>query len=161
MKRAIEHDLQLSKLRYPKRWVTRRRDASIVLLLLNTGLRLNELVSIGQNDLQLSERKGSLLVQNGKGGKQRNIPLNAEARKALQDWLGVRPKSESDLVFVGVEGTNGGLSTRAVQRVLERYALEAELGSLTAHTCRHTFAKTWRTRAWVSRKSPACSGTAA
>ncbi len=141
LQRAIERDLQVSRLRYPKRWVTRRRDASITLFLLNTGLRLAELVSMRQGDFELSERKGTLLVQNGKGGKQRTIPLNAEARKALQEWLAVRPKSSSDLVWVGVEGATGGLGARAIQRILERYATEAGLEIFTAHTCRHTFAK--------------------
>lgn len=141
LQRAIERDLQLSRLRYPKRHVTRRRDASITFFLLNTGLRLNELVSMRLDDLQLSDRKGSLLVQNGKGGKQRTIPLNAEARKSIQEWLAVRPKTKSDLVWIGVEGESNSLSGRAVQRILERYAAEAGLEAFTAHICRHTFAK--------------------
>jgi integrase/recombinase XerC len=141
LQRAIEKDLQLSKLRYPKRWLTRRRDASIVLFLLNTGLRLSELVAMRLGDVQVSERKGSLLVQNGKGGKQRNIPLNAEARKALQSWLDVRPQSDGDFVWLAVEADSEGLSGRAVQRILERYMFAADLDELTAHICRHTFAK--------------------
>lgn len=141
LQRAIEKDLQLSKLRYPKRWLTRRRDASIVLFLLNTGLRLSELVAMRLGDVQVSERKGSLLVQNGKGGKQRNIPLNSEARKALQSWLDVRPQSDGDFVWLAVEADSEGLSGRAVQRILERFMLAADLDELTAHICRHTFAK--------------------
>ncbi len=141
LQRTIERDLQLSKLRYPKRWVTRRRDASLTLFLLNTGLRLGELIAMRLGDVQLSERKGSLLVQNGKGNKQRNVPLNLEARKTLQEWLAIRPQTESDYVWVAVEGEQDGLSGRAVQRILERYAQEAGLEELTPHTCRHTFAK--------------------
>jgi len=141
LQRAIERDLQLSKLRFPKRWVTRRRDASLTLFLLNTGLRLSELIAMCPGDLQLSERKGSLLVQNGKGGKQRTVPLNSDARKALQDWLAVRPDCESDVIWVAVEGEPDGLSGRAVQRILQRYAQEAGLEELTPHICRHTFAK--------------------
>ncbi len=141
LQRAIERDLQLSKLRYPKRWVTRRRDASLTLFLLNTGLRLSELIAMHLGDVQLSERKGSLLVQKGKGSKQRTVPLNAEARKALQEWLAIRPKTESETIWVAVEGENDGLSGRAVQRILQRYAQDAGLDELTPHICRHTFAK--------------------
>lgn len=141
LQRAIERDLQLSKLRYPKRWVTRRRDASLTLFLLNTGLRLGELIAMCLGDVQLSERKGSLLVQKGKGSKQRTIPLNTEARKALQHWLEVRPSTASDFVWVAVEGEQDGLSGRAIQRILQRYAQEAGLDELTPHICRHTFAK--------------------
>jgi site-specific recombinase XerD len=141
LQRAIEKDLQLSKLRYPKRWVTRRRDASLTLFLLHTGLRLTELTALRLEDVQISERKGNILVQNGKGGKQRNVPLNAEARKAFQEWLAVRPKAQSPFVWVAVETESQGLSGRAVQRILKRYAKESGLNEITPHVCRHTFAK--------------------
>lgn len=142
LQRAIEKDLQLSELRYPKRWVTRRRDASLILFLLHTGLRLSEAVEVRLGDLELSERKGGVLVRNGKGCKQRQVPLNAAARQALRDWLAVRPQSESDHLWVGVEGDGGeGLTGRAVQRMLKRYAQDAGLDELTPHVLRHSFAK--------------------
>lgn len=142
LQRAIEKDVQISKLRYPKRWMTRRRDASLVLFLLHTGLRLTELLSLQLEDVHLSERKGNILIQNGKGGKQRSLPLNSDARKALQDWLAIRPKKiKSTLVWVAVEGETTGLSGRAVQRVLQRYAQQSGLEELSPHICRHTFAK--------------------
>lgn len=141
LQRAIERDLQISKLRYPKRWITRRRDASLTLFLLHTGLRLTELLAMQLDDIQLSERKGSVLVQNGKGGKQRSVPLNSDARKALQEWLVVRPKSDSDMVWVAVETESDRLSGRAVQRVLQRYAQDAGLETFSPHIARHTFAK--------------------
>jgi site-specific recombinase XerD len=74
--------------------------------------------------------------------KQRAIPLNAEARQAVRDWLAVRPQSESDYLWVGVEGDGGdGLTGRSVQRMLQRYAQDAGLADLTPHVLRHTFAK--------------------
>jgi site-specific recombinase XerD len=138
--RAIENDLELAKLNYPKRWVTRRRDASLVLFMLHTGLRLSELVGLRIGDVQLSERKGSVLVRNGKGNKQRTIPLNVEARKALREWLSVC--SESEFLWTVVEGASEvALSGRTVQRILSRYARAAGIDGLTPHICRHTFAK--------------------
>ena len=140
LSRAIERDLQLAKLRYPKRWITRRRDASLVLFLLNTGLRLGEAVSLQVEDVQLSDRKGSVLVRNGKGNKQRSIPLNNEARQALRDWFEVRP--ESQYVWTVVEGDIGSsLSGRTIQRLICRYAQDASLDDLTPHVLRHSFAK--------------------
>jgi len=140
LSRAIERDLQLAKLRYPKRWVTRRRDASLVLFLLNTGLRLGEAVSLRSEDVQLSERKGNVLVRNGKGNKQRSIPLNNEARQALRDWFEVRP--DSQYIWTVVEGDIGSsLSGRTVQRLICRYAQDASLDDLTPHVLRHSFAK--------------------
>ena len=137
--RAIENDLELAKQNYPKRWVTRRRDASLVLFLLHTGLRLSEAVELRMEDIQLSERKGSVSVQNGKGNKQRSVPLNSDARKALRDWFEVRPGS--DHLWMTVEGEHESLSGRTVQRVLQRYAKAAQIEELTPHVCRHTFAK--------------------
>jgi integrase/recombinase XerD len=141
---AIERDLRISKMRYPKRWITRRRDASITLFLLNTGIGLAELVAMRLGDVQISESKGSLLIPSGKRNKPRTIPLNADARKTLQEWLAVRPQLDSDLIWVAVECTTDGLSTRAIQRILDRYAEEAGLSALAAKTCRHTFAKNLR-----------------
>ncbi|MBI2757216.1 MAG: tyrosine-type recombinase/integrase [Chloroflexi bacterium] len=140
LSRAIENDLQLSKMKYPKRWVTRRRDASLVLFLLHTGLRLNEAVELRMSDVQLSERKGNVMVLQGKGSKQRNVPLNSEARKALQEWMAVRPTSE--FLWTVVEGTQvEALSGRTVQRILHRYGRDAKIDELTPHVCRHSFAK--------------------
>lgn len=137
--RAIENDLELAKKNYPKRWVTRRRDASLILFLLHTGLRLSEAVELRMKDMQISERKGNVLVQHGKGGKQRSVPLNSEARKALHEWMDIRP--QSDHLWMTVEGEHESLSGRTVQRIMQRYAKAAQLDVLTPHICRHTFAK--------------------
>jgi integrase/recombinase XerC len=137
--RAIEKDLQLAKSSFPKRWVTRRRDASLVLFLLHTGLRLGETIQLRIDDVQLSERKGSVLVRQGKGNKERVVPLNTEARKALQGWMAVRP--EGEYLWVTVEGKHDGLSGRTVQRILRRYAKDAKIAELTPHVLRHSFAK--------------------
>ncbi len=137
--RAIENELQMAKQKYPKRWVTRRRDASLVLFLLHTGLRLSEAIGLHTSDIQLLERKGSVQVQNGKGTKQRSVPLNSDARRSLQEWLKVHPESEH--LWTIVEGEHEALSARTVQRVLQRYARAAQLDELTPHVCRHTFAK--------------------
>ncbi|RLD04481.1 MAG: hypothetical protein DRI32_05555 [Chloroflexi bacterium] len=140
--RTIEKDVQLALLNYPKRWRTRQRDASIVLTLLNTGIRLNELCALKLMDIQLSERKGKLLIRHGKGNKEREIPLNAQARIALKKWLDVRPESENQYIWIAVEAKNSkGLSNRAVQRILARYGRKAQIEKFTPHICRHTFAK--------------------
>jgi len=142
LQRAIEKDLQLAQMRYPKRWRTRRRDASLVIFLLNTGLRLNEALNLKQDDIQISKRKGSVRVF-GKGNKQRIIPLNSEARNALQDWFAVIPeKTANGFVWIAVERVaDGPLCSRVVQRVVRRLGQDAGLARLTPHILRHTFAK--------------------
>ena len=59
------------------------RDIAIVTLLLNTGLRLQELCALTWRDVQVTARKGFVAVTHGKGGKPRQLPLNAEARRVL------------------------------------------------------------------------------
>ena len=141
LQRAIEKDMQLAKMRYPKRWVSRQRDAAMVVFLLHTGLRLSEVLTLQLGDVQLAERKGQVLVRQGKGGRMRTVPLNVQARKAMQEWLAVRPGNGSH-IWVQVEGEpSDGLSNRSVQRVLMRIGQDAGLEHLTPHVLRHTFAK--------------------
>lgn len=111
------------------------RDLAIVTLLLHTGLRVGELCALKFSDIEMSERKGSLVVRAGKGGKYREVPLNAEARKALKDYLEVRPKWEGPL-FRSQKG--GALSPSAVWRVVEKVGRAAGV-ELSPHTLRHTF----------------------
>ena len=139
--RAIKKELELALLRFPTRWRTYQRDASLVIFLLNTGLRVNEACQVKLDDIQLSERKGSLLVRKGKGSKERRIPLNLHARRALQEWLAVRPESSSNHLWTAVERNSGSLSERSIQRVLTRYKKLAGLECFSPHICRHTFAK--------------------
>ena len=116
------------------------RDRAIVLIFLNTGLRLAELVSLQVDDATLSERKGSLYVREGKGGKSRSVPLNVEAREALDDYLAMRPEGQGGRLFLGQRGPIG---SRQVQRLLKKYARQAELDlqAVNVHALRHTFGK--------------------
>jgi site-specific recombinase XerD len=142
LQRAIEKDLQLSRIRYPKRWLTHQRDASLTILLLHTGLRLSEALSLRLDDLQLMDRKGQVTVRQGKGGKSCTVPLNVDARKALQNWQSVRPVDAGTFLWVGLEnGSTQALSSRSVQRALLRIGEAAGLDRLTPHVLRHTFAK--------------------
>ncbi|RLC77141.1 MAG: integrase [Chloroflexi bacterium] len=114
------------------------RDIAIITLLLHTGLRVSEACSLRLADLKLNKRKGELRVR-GKGLKERVVPLNAEVRKALRDYLAVRPAVEHDFVFVGQRGEP--LTPSGIQRLVKGYACRAGLEDCTPHVLRHTFAK--------------------
>lgn len=90
---TIEKDIQIVRLRYRTRWISHQRDGSLILFLLHTGLRISEALSLKLSDIELSERKGLVRVRQAKGITSRVVPLNATARKALQDWLAVRPET--------------------------------------------------------------------
>ncbi|MBC8508977.1 MAG: tyrosine-type recombinase/integrase [Chloroflexi bacterium] len=142
LQQAIGKDLQLAKLRYPVRITTRQRDASIVILLLNTGLRVSELGALRLEDIDLAQHNGHLEIE-GKGHKERVVPLNLKARKAMQNWLQVRPETaENDAVFIALEhSTNGSLCDRSIQRIVRRFGEQAGLPNLIPQVLRHTFAK--------------------
>ena len=116
-----------------------KRDLAIVLTLRHTGVRVSELCSLTLSDIELSERKGSLVVRSGKGSKYRTLPLNLDVRRAIAEYLRVRPTVSTDALFVGQRGA--GLKPHAVLSQIAKYARLAGLEGVTPHTLRHSFAK--------------------
>src|SRR6266498_769398 len=115
------------------------RDLAIVLTLRHTGIRVSELSSLMLGDVETSERKGSLIVRSGKGSKFRVLPLNVDARQAITAYLQVHPTVSADQLFVGQRGQ--GISSRAVELLVTKYARLAGLEDVTPHTLRHSFGK--------------------
>lgn len=112
------------------------RDAAIFELLINTGLRVSEITDLCMDDIQIGERKGLLLVRNGKGGKSREIPLNSDARAALQKYIDMRPAGHGNRVFYG---QRGALNRDAVYKVISKIGKQgAGIADLTPHVLRHT-----------------------
>jgi site-specific recombinase XerD len=114
------------------------RDHCILTVLLHTGLRVSELVALEIEDITFSERKGELRVRDGKGTKERILPLNDSCRKAIKEWYLVRPTDKANRVFTSQRGP---ATTRAVQSILEDIGEAAHVENLTPHVARHTFAK--------------------
>lgn len=117
-----------------------KRDIAIVDLLINTGIRVSELVSLTLADIYLTERNGSqnysyIVVRNGKGGKYREVPLNPQAKKALEKYLAVR-SSPSEELFIGQRGP---LRRETVDKILKKYCKIAGIEDISAHVLRHTF----------------------
>ncbi len=115
-----------------------RRDRAIIGLMLNAGLRLSEATALRLDDVIIRPRSGFVQVRKGKGRKARQVQLNADARKVLQEWLDVRPKSQSQRFFLSQKG--GGLTPRALA---SRVTTLGELAGLeiTPHMLRHSLAK--------------------
>jgi len=118
----------------------RKRDIAILSLLRHTGLRVSELCALNLDDLTLGERKGAVTVRSGKGQKYRVVPLNADVRRALSQYLAVRPRVPDDHLFLSQKG-GGGLGSQAVEWLVRLYARQAGLEAVTPHTLRHSFAK--------------------
>jgi len=90
------------------------RGKAIFSIFLHTGCRVSDLVQIELQDLIISDRSGSVIFRNGKGNKERQVPLTVECRKALQGYLSVRPPVSSQLVFIGERGALTDVGIRAL-----------------------------------------------
>jgi len=121
------------------------RDYAIIELLYSSGLRVSELVGLNRRNIDLE--RGEFVVR-GKGNKDRPVFLTKTATTALQKYLDSRTDNYQPL-FIHVSGArtelNEGdytrLTTRSIQRLVERYARLAGISKhVTPHTLRHSFA---------------------
>lgn len=113
------------------------RDKEIVRILLNTGLRIQELCNLKWAHVTTSDRKGKLIVY-GKGQKYREVPLNKDSRNAL-DALGYKDKADkADFIFIGQRGT---LTPRGIQLMVHRALKNTEFKDISPHQLRHSFCK--------------------
>ncbi len=116
-----------------------RRDRAIIEILYSTGMRVSELMCLNISDLDFVG--GTLKVQ-GKGKKERMVPVGGTAVRAVEAYLGDRTENEkqpSSPLFLNKNGTR--LTDRSVRRILIKYAKRAGITKdISPHTIRHTFA---------------------
>ena len=137
--RAVDKEVEDAMRRYPRLRLMYLRDAAIVKLILFAGLRVGEIIQLRLRDVIFDERKGSVIVREGKGTKRREIPLNVKARNAILDYLLARPDVDSDYLLLGQR--NEAIKSKTVQRSVSRFSGPIGLKEITPHTLRHTFAK--------------------
>lgn len=113
-----------------------RRDRTVLVLMLHTGLRAQEICGLQREDVRLAARSGSLRVW-GKRNKYREVPLNATVRATLREWLEVLP-AEQDYLFPSAR-TGRGLTPRALGQLVKKYARQAGVPDLHPHDLRHRF----------------------
>jgi integrase/recombinase XerD len=117
------------------------RDSVMVLMLLDTGIRVSELLGIRMQDVDWE--RGMIAVM-GKGSRERSVPLGTRARRELQRYLSKRRDLQRhDPLFVTSTGRQ--VSQRSFQTRLARYGRKAGVEGVrcSPHTFRHTFATWW------------------
>jgi site-specific recombinase XerD len=119
------------------------RDYAILQLLLQTGLRVSELVSLETGDVDFASK--TLIVRLGKGNKDRVIPLETKGINALKGYLANseyqdrRARTHDSHLFLSRDGK--GLTTRSIMKLESKYAKAAGIErKVSPHTLRHTFA---------------------
>lgn len=111
------------------------REYTIITMLLHTGLRVQELCDLRMNDIELTERKGKLIVRKGKWNRYREVPLNVDCRRILTQYIEEHKPTE----FLFDSQRSDALSTRGLQHIFTKYQQLTGINDLTAHTLRHTF----------------------
>ena len=120
------------------------RDYTIILILLDTGVRCSEITNLRLADVNLESR---LLKVWGKGNKERLVPIGAKVQKALWKYLARhRPEPAMpryDHVFLTRDGHP--LTKDRLEAIIERYGEKAGITGirLSPHTFRHTMAVTF------------------
>src|SRR2546423_8393464 len=120
------------------------RDAALIEILLQTGVRLSEIARLRLQDVQLPRRitqdpeNAGMITVFGKRRKGRNITLNWKACKALKRYLEERPDVPYPEIFISKFGKPMG--PRSVENVISKYLEQAGIQGATVHTMRHTFA---------------------
>ncbi len=122
----------------------RCRNICLLDLLYATGMRVSELVS-----LPVASVRGNpeMILVRGKGGRERMVPLSADARSSTQDWLAVRDakmaENRKSSVFLFPNGSKiGHFSRIQFFTLIKQLAAQAGLdpSKISPHSLRHAFA---------------------
>lgn len=124
-------------------WVG-RRDHVMILIAIETGLRLSELISLVWTDISLKGSSGYIQCL-GKGRKERCTPISSDTVKVIHNWKSEMDLSGSEFVFPNNQGTK--MSSDCFQKQLKKYFKLAahqcesfQKKKISPHTLRHTAA---------------------
>lgn len=115
------------------------RNRAMVLVFVDCGLRLSELIGLDVGDVDLVGHR--IHVRHAKGGKERAVYFGSVAGRAIRRWVQVRGYAPDGAPFFPARG-GARLDRRNVQRILERLAKRAGLDGVkvSPHRLRHTAA---------------------
>jgi integrase/recombinase XerD len=118
------------------------RDLCMIEMLYGTGMRVGEIVNLKRSDIAVRDR--TILIREGKGRKDRIVPLNRYAMKLVSRYINETRKTilgERTSPFLFAAERSERLNKLMVSRFIKRYAKRAGLTrTVTAHTLRHSCA---------------------
>ena len=117
-----------------------RRDRAMIVVLIDTGMRLSELAGLNVNDVDYEQAVAWVL---GKGSRRRACPLGRSALQAVDGYLRERSRhrgADSPRLWLGPKGP---LTANGIRQVIGRRARQAGVPDVHPHRFRHTFAHQW------------------
>jgi site-specific recombinase XerD len=117
------------------------RVRAMIVVLWRAGVRVQEALALMESDLD--DRRGSLLIRHGKGGRRREIGMDAWGWEQLRPWLAARTELPMGPLFCVIDGPTRGRawSSAAVRFALHRLATQAGVRRRFApHQLRHAHA---------------------
>jgi site-specific recombinase XerD len=120
--------------------VADRRDLAIMLLFIDTGMRLSELTNLKVDDVDLEQGVAYVM---GKGRRPRICPLGTRAVHALDRYLRSRGRYSASTAPSLWVGHGGPMTPSGVRQVVVTRARKAGLAHVHPHQLRHTFAHRW------------------
>jgi len=114
------------------------RDRAMVMFLLDTGVRISELVNLDVGDVDMG--RGAVLVRMGKGQKTRTTYASARTIKQLLRYLSSREKLQPDAPLWAAERTPTRLTRSGAMQSIRKLGKRAGVQPCTAHMFRRYFA---------------------
>ena len=113
-----------------------RTEKLVLELFYNTGMRVSELINLKASQLDGSYNHIKVL---GKGNKERIIPVNKALMETLQRYIGEKPISAAENIFVNEKGKQ--LYAKEVYNLVKKHlSLVTTINKKSPHILRHSFA---------------------
>lgn len=114
------------------------RDTFMICLMLNTGLRISEVLAVGKDDIKSD---GELFIPKTKNDSPHTVYLNKKSMGYYQKYLIERNKMKNistDKLFISIRGKSMEASKSIVNRELKQYCKDANVKEISPHKLRHS-----------------------
>ena len=137
-----DEDLKKLLSKFDKSYFTEHRDYVMIMLMLDSGMRLGECSTLLVSDLELARKRINLRAEETKGRKDRTVYFSPKTESVLRRWLQFKDRYvESDYLFP-VKEHGGAISVGNFETNFKRYINRAGLDEdYCPHCLRNNFAK--------------------
>lgn len=137
-----DEDLKKLLSKFDKSYFTEHRDYAMIMLMLDSGMRLGECSTLLVTDLELARKRINLRAEETKGRKDRTVYFSPKTESILRRWLQFKDRYvESDYLFP-VKEHGGSIGVGNFESNFKRYINRAGLNEdYCPHCLRNNFAK--------------------